>query len=326
MIAFAGQAILHATVAALVIEALLRVWKVEVPGERLALRWVALLGPTVLTAAYVILVPARSTAWFADRWAIFAGAHWNELRVGGTGVASMATIASSILGVGLYLRDAVPFLADRVGRRAGEVGLPSGHPAVRRVRAALDAVPGTSSNRPGALTVVEFESPVLLCSGIDQTSIVISTGTVSRLDDEELKAALAHEVAHLVTRDPLMGWWLMVARTLQFFNPIIQVVARQVVQETERRADVAVARQGRSRALAAAVLRLSENPETRSDLAVPLERGRPATRAASSAHRRGIDGRCQLLVDNVLPASSPLGTWRVGLAGAALVVLLYLVV
>jgi len=42
VIAAAGQAILHATVAAFVIEALLRLWRVEDPGERLAMRWMTL--------------------------------------------------------------------------------------------------------------------------------------------------------------------------------------------------------------------------------------------------------------------------------------------
>ena len=37
LLSAAGQAILHATVAALFVEALLRLWRVEDPGERLAM-------------------------------------------------------------------------------------------------------------------------------------------------------------------------------------------------------------------------------------------------------------------------------------------------
>jgi hypothetical protein len=326
LIASAGQAILHATVAALVIEALLRLWRVAEPGERLALRWVALAGPVILTALYSVLVPDRSTAAFADRLAIFAGAHWNELRIGGVGVASGATIVLSLAGIALYLRDVIPFLADRISREARDTGLPANHPAAVRVREALAGLPGTAPGRPASITVIDLESPVLLCSGIDRTCILVSIGTLARLDDGELKAALAHEVSHLVTRDPLMGWWLMLARTLQFFNPVVQIVARQAVQEVERRADVTVARQGRSRELAGAVRRLSHAPDVHSDLALPASGGRLAARVASLAHRHATDNRCQLLLEGALPAPSPLRHWQLGLAGAAVMLLLYLVV
>ena len=60
MIDAAGQAILHATVAALVVEALLRLWRVEDPGERLAMRWVEMAAPVLLTTAYLALAPWRS--------------------------------------------------------------------------------------------------------------------------------------------------------------------------------------------------------------------------------------------------------------------------
>jgi hypothetical protein len=169
-------------------------------------------------------------------------------------------------------------------------------------------------------------SPVLLCTGIDRTAIVISTGTLDRLDDQALEAALAHEIAHLAARDPLTGWWLMAARTIQFFNPVVQVVARQAVQELERRADVAVTAEGRASGLADAVHRLSQAEDVHSDLDLPADGGHPGARVLASAHRRALDARCQLLTEGVLPPSLPYRTWRVSLAAAALAALLFLVV
>jgi Zn-dependent protease with chaperone function len=326
LVSYAGQAILHATIAALVIEVLLRLWRVQDPGERLGLRWVALLSPLVLTATYTVFAPGRSTEWFAQRWAIFAGMHWDEVRVGGWGFAFAATVALSMLGIALYVRDAVPFLADRVNRQARDTALPTTHPAVIRVRTSLGALlPAGSSRRP-ALSVIDVASPVLLCSGIDRTTILISTGTLDCLDDDELAAALAHELAHLDVQDPLTGWWLMTVRTLQFFNPMVQIVARQAVQDLERRADLAVARQDRGRPLAGAILQLSRVPETQSDLAPAPDRGSLLARVTSSAHRRATDDRCQLLLEETMPVPSPLNTCRVTLAVAALTLLLYLVV
>lgn len=326
MVSYAGQAILHAAIASLVIEVLLRLWRVQDPAERLGLRWVALLSPVVLTATYTVLAPGRSTEWFAQRWAIFAGMHWDEVRIGGLGLAFAATVALSMLGIVLYVRDAIPFLADRVTRQARDTALPMTHPAVIRTRTSLEALPPAGFSRRPAISVIDVASPVLLCSGIDRTTILISTGTLDCLDDDELAAALAHELSHLDVRDPLTGWWLMAVRTLQFFNPVVQIVARQAVQDLERRADLAVVRQGLARPLAGAILRLSRLPETQSDLAPAPNRGSLQARVMSSAHRHAIDDRCQLLLEETMPVPSPLNTCRVALAVVALTLLLYLVV
>ena len=326
LLSAAGQAILHATVAALFVEALLRLWRVEDPGERLAMRWVAIGAPVILTTLYLVLVPWRAAAWFVEHWSLFAGTHWNHFRVGGAGLASASSVALSTVGLALYLRDAVPFVADRLMRTTPEDGLPPDHVACARVRDALEALPARGSHRPTTITVVDLASPVLLCSGIDRTAIVISTGTLDRLDDGALRAALAHEIAHLARRDPLTGWWLMAARTLQFFNPVVQIVARQAVQDLERRADIAVTVQGRAADLAAAVHRLSLAADVHSDLALPAEGGHPGERVFESAHRRALDTRCQLLLEGVLPTPRPHRAWRLGLTGAALAALLFLVV
>jgi hypothetical protein len=103
-------------------------------------------------------------------------------------------------------------------------------------------------------------------------------------------------------------------------------VARQAVQELERRADVAVTLQGQAPDLAAAVHRLSLATDVHSDLALPSEGHHVGDRVLASAHRRALDTRCQLLLEGVLPAPQPHRAWRIGLAGAALAILLFLVV
>jgi len=287
---------------------------------------VAIAAPVLLTTLFLVLAPWRATPSFVEHWSLFAGTHWNHLRVGGAGVASASSVALSVVGLALYLRDAVPYVADRLVRTTPEDGLPHDHPACVRVRSVLEALPARGHARPSTLTVVDLRSPVLLCTGIDRTAIVISTGTLDRLDDGALAAALAHEIAHLARRDPLTGWWLMTARTLQCFNPVVQVMARQAIQDIERRADIAVAAQGLSGELAAAVHRLSVAPDVHSDLSLPSESGHLGDRVLASAHRRALDTRCGLLLEGVMPAPEPHRAWRLGLTGAALAVLLFLVV
>jgi len=326
LIAYAGQAILHATIAALVLEALLRLWRVQDPGERLRLRWVVLLTP-LLTAAYVVLVPARSTDGFGVHWALFAGARWNALRVGPLGAASALTWLLIVLGVALYLRDALPFLADRTGRRTPEEALPDAHPAVRRVRAHLGPAAGATAAPSVDVRVLDLDTPVLLCSGVDRPCIIASTAALDLLTDHELRAALAHELEHVAHRDPLSGWWLMAVRTLQCFNPAIQIVGRQAVVEIERRADLGAVGRGFGVPLAAAIARLGSASDTRSDL---VDDDGPAAslpeRVQLSAHRHALDDRCERLLEARVPVRSGLSPWHVGLAGATLSILLFFVV
>ena len=325
MFAYAGQAILHATIAALVLEALLRLWRVQDPGERLRLRWVGLLSPLV-TLAYVCFVPARSTAGFGLRWALFAGARWDGLRLGPFGAATTLTAVLACLGLALYLRDAIPFLADRTVRGEGDAPLPDGHPAVRRLRALVDAASAPAPPVPVSVRVVELDTPVLLCSGVERPRIVASTATIDRLGDDELDAAVAHELEHVRHRDPLGGWWLMAVRTLQCFNPAIQILGRQAVVEIERRADLAVVRGGLGRSLASAIRRLASVGEVRSDLVSEPGRAGLAERVQSRAHRHAIAERCARLTEAIVPTRTGLSLWHVGMAGVTLAVMLFFVV
>jgi len=325
LIAYAGQAILHATIAALVLEALLRIWRVQDPGERLRLRWVVLLTP-LLTAAYLVLVPGRSTDGFGVHWALLAGARWNALRLGPIGAASALTWLLIMLGAALYLRDAIPFLADRTGRQAPDDALPDAHPAVRRLRAHLGPLDGPGVARAVDVRVLDLDTPVLLCTGVDRPCIIASTAALDLLTDPELRAALAHEREHVDYRDPLAGWWLMAVRTLQCFNPAIQIVGRQAVVEIERRADLGAVGRGFGVPLAAAIARLGSASDCLTDL---VDDERPASlpgRVQARAHRHALADRCERLIDAHVPARSGLSPWHIGLAAATVSVLLFFVV
>jgi Zn-dependent protease with chaperone function len=321
----AGLVILHGCIAALLVEAVLRLWRVQDPGERLALRWLALVAPIVLPVAFHVLAPGRSTEWFGSARALFAGEHWNQLALGHTGAASLATVALLIVGGLLYLRDALPFLDDRV-RGLGERDTISGHPELARVQTLLDELQQAVGAPAMAVVLLDRQTPVLLCSGVDRPTLVISTGTLSRLGDDELRAALAHELAHAARRDPLMGWLLMVVRTVASFSPAAQIVARQVVQELEYRADVAVARLGYSAALSRAIAALADTPESDTDLVPPRSPLGFPRGLLARAERVAVGNRCERVFAQPEPIRTGLGAFRLGLAAAGMTALLFFVV
>jgi Zn-dependent protease with chaperone function len=321
----AGLAILHGCLAALLVEALLRIWRVQAPGERLALRWLALVAPIILPAAFALFAPARSSERFSSSQALFAGEHWNQMTLGHAGVARIATVALVIAGGLLYLRDALPFLADRF-RGIRDLDSVSSHPGLARVRGQIDTLRRLVGGPQVTVVLLDRATPVLLCTGIDRPAVIVSTGALDRLDDDELRAALAHELAHAARRDPLAGWLLMVVRTAACFSPAAQIVARQVVQELEYRADMAVARLGYSAALSRAIAALSDMPGADTDL-VPLRAGLglPLDMLAR-AERAAVDTRCERVFVQPMAATPGVGVFRLGLAAVGLTALLFFVV
>ncbi len=324
MLALAGLAILHASVAAAVVEGLLRAWRVQDPGQRLALRGVALGAPFVSPWLLPLVAPSRGAGPFALYWSWFGGAHWDNLRVGGWPLSHAATAVLILVGLALYLRDALPFLSERI--RPADDGPEVGphHEARHRVAAALAALPAVPAAAP-LVTVLSRDDAVLLCSGVGTPVITVSTGALARLDDDALRAALAHELEHLRRRDPALGWVLMLVRSLQAFNPATQIVGRQIVQDVEHRSDGHAASLGLGGALARAISRLSALEHPHTDLAGAPD-ARPWLRAWSTrAAARATDLRCERLLGG--PPAAPGSTARrVALAVAGVAIVLFFVV
>jgi Zn-dependent protease with chaperone function len=320
---YVGLAILHGCVAAAFVEALLQVWRVHAPGQRIALRFLALAAPIVLPGLLALVAPSRGTAVFAIRWALFSGARWDVVQVAGSGLAQLATTVLAGIGVLLFLRDGLPFLTDRIRRENDEEQAPASHPARPRVAALLAGLPAAGLATPPDVRVLSTPDAVLFASGLGRPALTISTGTCDRLDDDELRAAIAHELEHLRRRDPALGWVLLVMRALQCFSPAAQIVGRQIVQEIERRSDHHVAERGMAPALARAIRRLSSAGTPRTDLApdssVPPALAALASRAASHA----TEARCERLLATPPPEPARLGRLRAALTAGGLLTLLF---
>lgn len=328
MAEYIAQAILHALVAALVVEALVRLWRVRAPDLRLAFRLLALAFPLLILPAFFFLAPVRGEEWFRERRALFVGKRWGELEVWGLGLSDLGFFLLSGLGVILFLMDLLPFLADRLKGRALRSGIASG--GTETVAPELEEVSRAMGVTAPAVLLMDRPTPLLLCAGVLRPKLLLSPGTLESLDRRELRAALAHELGHLARRDPLLGWLLMGGRALMFFNPVVQVVARTVVRETEARADdLAVAATGDPLALASGLVKLFRTAEGGRDSCrrrrIPWVALLPGPLARARA--KAIEERCRRLLDQG-PSGGPvpLGRVRLAMTGFALLLLLFFVV
>jgi Zn-dependent protease with chaperone function len=322
---FARESTLHALVATFVLAALIRTWRVDDPTLRVRLGLLAVAGPAVGGPLLRLLAPARTSDAFRHATALFDSARWNDVRILGAGLADLVVWASAVLGLLLLLRDLVPWLQDRFAAPAAARGADA-----TRARAAFDRLTRQMGVAAPPLVVLDEEAMVLQCAGVRRPSVLVSRAACDTLDDQELEGALAHEIAHLERRDPALGWLLMAARALLWFNPVVQVLARGVTQELERRADErAAAVTGDRVALASALLkvfRATDGAYRAPRWPVPgLDAGgRAVTRFRTAA----LEGRCRRLLDAAAASPAPRGLAdaQVLLAGAGMMALLFFVV
>ncbi|MBI5067487.1 MAG: M48 family metalloprotease [Deltaproteobacteria bacterium] len=314
----AEQSIVHALVAALVVEALLRVWRIESPRDRLILRLMALLQPLLVTPVLVFL-PWRSEDEFHDSWTLFSGRHWEELRLLGVSLFDLFVLAMASIGLLLFLLDLWPLLRGR--RRAR--GAPELPTAAQEAEVA-ELARGLGLHPAPPLRLLPLDAPALFCAGIRRPTILVSHGALALLDGAERRAALAHELAHLAGRDPLVSWLLMGVRALLFFNPVAQVLARAMARESERRADDSGSSVSGDRlALASALLRLHR--ASGGGPRPPLPFGASLEEPLRRARSRDVELRCRRLLDGPAPARSPVAGLRVALVALAVPILLVFV-
>jgi len=319
------QSLLHALVAAAVVETLLRAWRVVDPVERLAYRLLVLTLPLLLPPILGWLAPFRLQPAFADTRALFASSHWHPVALGGVPLDVAAAIAAAVAGVALFVRDVRPLVVSaRRDRREAPAGPDDDVAAI-----VAEISPRIGLARPPRVRRLATAGPVLYTAGVWRPEIVVSTGALARLGEPERRAAVAHELAHVSRHDLLLGWAVMLTRTLLMHNPIVQVEARAAVQEMERAADDLAASVTRSpRGLADAMAALAR---PRAAAGEPTTGGiGPFDDFLAELVTRGrvvaLQARQRRLLEQWPPRRSPLAAARFVVAAAATTALLYFVV
>ncbi len=114
---------------------------------------------------------------------------------------------------------------------------------------------------PGGCAVGEIADANSFCAvlGILHPVIIISTGALERLDDEELRAALSHEAAHVQRYDHVLG------AVASFFSDLLPLGSGDLLktywEAREFVADERAASQTNADALAGAIIAMVKPPQ-----------------------------------------------------------------
>jgi len=322
---FAGQSVFHTLVAALVVEALVRLWRVRQPEQRTGFRLLALAWPLLAVPILFFGFPERQGEAFEELHALFAARRWDEITFLGAGLSGWWLGGMVVLGLALFLMDLLPLLRPR---RPAPPATSAGTPEGARAEKALSEAASALAMEAPAMAFLPEGPPVFYCTGTRRPTVVVSRAAVDLLDDAELRSAFAHELSHLERRDPVLGWALMGARGLLWFNPALQVLVRALARDAERVADERAAAATRDRlALASGLLKLYRASEGR--YATPAGRSLPLSAALAEpiarARAHDIGLRCRALLEPP-PARVGLASLRLAVLAAGLFFLLFFVV
>jgi Zn-dependent protease with chaperone function len=321
-LAFLSQSILHGLVAALFVEALLGVWRLEDGAWRMRIRLMALAAPLVWLPVLFVAAPFRSSPVFVSRWALFAGERWNQIELAGMGLGHFSLLAAAGVGSALFLRDALPPLLDAVRGSSRGFATEPWHPTTTGLRSLVAARAAALGIRPPGVRLVATPTPVLFCQGVGDPVLVVSPPTLERLRPDELDAAITHELAHVKHRDPAWGFLLIAVRAALFFNPAAQWTARAIVDDIERRADLAAATAtGDPEGLARAIALLFDAGHP-----PPLDGAASFERAFWRIQREGVERRCARLRRTPRPAPARMTPAMVAMAALGVFGLAFFVV
>lgn len=105
--------------------------------------------------------------------------------------------------------------------------------------------------------IVSQPAPLAITMGFIHPKIVLSTGLVNLLEKEELEAVIAHEMAHLKSRDPLTYFIMTLCSSVIWYIPILKWLNQQYRILKELAADdFAIEKQETSIHISSALLKM----------------------------------------------------------------------
>jgi Zn-dependent protease with chaperone function len=258
-----AEMLAHGVVASSAVQILIRRLPVASPAARHDWRVWALALPVLLPPLFDVLAPFRRDEWFGDL-ALFWTPRWTHLVVFGLPVREIGLALLAGAGLVLLAPDVRRLAAGAIrGRREARRLLAPGHPAAAALRREVAVLASSLGIRAPEVGLVDGPRPVLHCRGVVGPMIVAARTAVERLPPDELRAVVAHELAHVRRHDVLRGWVLLALRVVQWFNPVAQIAARRAVQEAEWEADRVAARAtGHPLAVARALIRSVRGRDT----------------------------------------------------------------
>ena len=306
---YLAQSFLHALIAALIVDTALLAWKIEAPLIRQRFRLLVIVLPIISFPLYQLITPDRGSALFRLE-AYFDIDRWLDLELWGTvPVGVLFLLFLAFTAVVFILQELLPIARHTLSSGGGSLEGVRPEPESRVTRA-LEGLPG----RVPAVFIIDDDAFAMFSSTGKVPAVYLSGGLVEKLDLHELRAAIAHEIGHIQrSRRPAMVMIFML-RVVMFYNPIILMEFRRIVQEEEKICDdMATSMTGDRAALAGALRKFYDADDEEQE---PSREGAPRLRERIEeySHTLLIEERITRLEEPATPSVNTSAAYLVVLA------------
>jgi Zn-dependent protease with chaperone function len=233
---YAVQTFLHSLIAILIIERAMQIWNIHNPLTQFRYRIMTLLLPACMMPIYQLINLERNSFSFQQDRAIFSMNRWLSMEI--WDLVPLSTVFMLLLAgtsFVFFLQEMLPVMRDVFARREGDthqVLLPD--PVLDELVHQMSEELGIG---PPPVTLIEDSHPFIFTSGAKKHTVVLTSGLIKTLDREQLKSAIAHELAHIKRMSNATKWLIFLIRVLMFYNPIVLIVFRRIIQDDEHICD-----------------------------------------------------------------------------------------
>jgi hypothetical protein len=233
---YAVQTFLHSLIAILVIERALQTFQIKNPRTQFRYRIMTLLLPACMLPLYQLVNADRGSFSFRQDHAIFSMNKWLSMEIWNL-VPLSAIFMFLLAGTSFvfFLQEMMPVMRDVLARKRNDP---------YRVLSPCDGVDELVQQMSEQLgieappvRVIEDSHPFIFTSGSKKHEVLLTSGLIEALDREQLRSALAHELAHIARMSNATKWVIFLVRMLMFFNPIVLIVFRRIIQDDEHICD-----------------------------------------------------------------------------------------
>ena len=229
---YIAQSFLHSLIAAIIIDRAIQLWNINNPLIRQRFRLMVVLLPVFLFPLYQLINPDRGYISFRLK-SLFDINRWLNLELWSSIPLGLFFVTIIFIAAVIFLfQEIIPVLKHTFESKksALEIKDSDDYPIVRQ---AMEPLP---VEKPDVF-IFDDDEFVLFSTTGKNSAIFISTGVIKILNVEQLQAALTHEIAHITRNKKPLLIIMFLFRIIMFFNPVVLLEFRRIVQEEEKICD-----------------------------------------------------------------------------------------
>ncbi len=231
---FMAQAFCHSIIAFVIVNRAMHIWHINNPLIRQRFHLIVVLLPVFSFPIYQAINPDRGSVSFRME-SLFDINRWLNLEIFEIMPLWIFFISILLITAAIFLfQELIPVLKNTFESKNNDNDVeaegPEDYPIVK------EAITDLPAEKPHILVLADDDYVLFSTTGRN-AAVFISTGLIKTLNKEQLQAAIAHEMAHIARNKKPLLIAVFLFRVIMFFNPVILLEFRRLVQEEEKICD-----------------------------------------------------------------------------------------